>query len=234
MSLYVTSDLHGYPLTSFRKLLQHVNFTDDDTLYVLGDVIDRNGDGGIDTLLWIMDQPNVVFILGNHEAMLLSCEFLFTEITDESLDALTDKQVHILMTWIRNGAEPTMKAIGTLSTNTRNDIFDYLRDAPLYDMVEVDERVFFLVHAGLGSFSAEKKLSEYSAHDFLWHRPSPKERYWDNVTVVLGHTPTQAYGMRGQAFVTDTWIDIDTGAGNGGHPMLLRLNDMKEFYMDEK
>ena len=31
--------------------------------------------------------------------------------------------------------------------------------------------------------------------------------------------------------VTDTWIDIDTGAGYGRAPMLLRLDDLKAFYV---
>ena len=32
--------------------------------------------------------------------------------------------------------------------------------------------------------------------------------------------------------VTDTWVDIDTGAACGGSPMLLRLDDMRPFYAD--
>ena len=82
---YVTSDLHGYPLDSFLRLLESAGFGDSDCLYVLGDVIDRNGDGGVAMLRWMMTRPNVEMILGNHEAMLLSCAFLFTEITDENM-----------------------------------------------------------------------------------------------------------------------------------------------------
>ena len=33
-------------------------------------------------------------------------------------------------------------------------------------------------------------------------------------------------------FCTDTWIDIDTGAAGGGAPMLLRLDDLRPFYVD--
>ena len=86
---YATSDLHGYPLDSFLRLLEKAGFSDSDVLYVLGDVIDRNGDGGIAMLRWMMSRPNVEFILGNHEAMMLSCTFLFEEITDENVDRLT-------------------------------------------------------------------------------------------------------------------------------------------------
>ena len=77
--IYVTSDLHGYPLEKFIDMLKSVNFSEADTLYILGDVIDRGKDG-IKLLKWCMQQDNVELILGNHEAMLLSCDFLFDEI----------------------------------------------------------------------------------------------------------------------------------------------------------
>ena len=45
---YVTSDLHGYPLADFLRLLDKARFSDADDLIILGDVIDRNGDGGVE------------------------------------------------------------------------------------------------------------------------------------------------------------------------------------------
>ncbi len=42
---YVISDLHGYPDDKFKVLLYKAGFSDSDTLYILGDVIDRSGDG---------------------------------------------------------------------------------------------------------------------------------------------------------------------------------------------
>ena len=53
---YVISDLHGYPLDKFKALLDKVKFSNSDMLYILGDVIDRNGDGGIELLRYIMAQ----------------------------------------------------------------------------------------------------------------------------------------------------------------------------------
>ena len=48
---------------------------------------------------------------------------------------------------------------------------------------------------------------------------------------VFGHTPTIAFGdeFEGKIIKTATWIDIDMGAGFGREPVLLRLDDMKEF-----
>lgn len=68
--IFVTSDVHGYPLPDFLRLLEKAKFSDADDLIVLGDVIDRNGDGGIEMLRWMLQQVNVRMILGNHEAML--------------------------------------------------------------------------------------------------------------------------------------------------------------------
>ena len=233
---YATSDLHGYPLNSFLKLLDSAEFGDDDTLYILGDVIDRNGDGGAAMLRWIMEQPNVEMILGNHEAMLLSCAFLFEEVTDEGIEHLTEEQMHHLLQWVRNGSHPTMNALREIrekEPEVLTDLLDFLRDLPLYDAVSVGGKDFLLVHSGLGNFSPEKKISEYTMDELIWHRPAEDERYFPDVMTILGHTPTgYLWGESGKMFVTDTWIDIDTGAAAGLSPMLLRLDDLKPFYAE--
>ncbi len=71
MATYVISDIHGeYEL--FIKLLEKIRFTSADTLYVLGDVIDR-GPHPIKALLKLMEMPNAVCLVGNHEVMALKC-----------------------------------------------------------------------------------------------------------------------------------------------------------------
>lgn len=233
--IYVTSDLHGYPLEKFMALLDSVRFGNDDFLFILGDVIDRNGDGGVSLLRWIMLQPNVELLLGNHEAMMLDCAFLFEEITDDSLNRLTAGRMDALARWLANGAEATLASLRRLNARDPDaiaDIFAFLRDAPLWDTVPTEDRDFILTHAGLGNFSPGKRLSRYDDRELLWHRPSKDERYHDHIITVFGHTPTALYGTPGRAFRTDTWIDVDTGAAGGGSPMLLRLDDMREFYAD--
>ena len=229
--IYATSDLHGYPLQQFTDFLKTVRFKDSDYLFVLGDVIDRNGDGGVAMLQWMMLQPNVELILGNHEAMLLSCAFLFDEVTMASVDGLTADRMGMLSNWLYNGAQPTLEALRSLQGRDEiNDILDYLREAPLYDTVSTGGRDFLLVHSGMEGFSPERPLSDYSADELLWCRPRPEQRYFEDVTTVLGHTPTRYYGCPGRAFRTPTWIDIDTGASGGNPPMLLRLDDLQAFY----
>lgn len=232
--IYTTSDIHGYPLNSFLELLSSSGFGDSDTLYVLGDVIDRNGDGGVAMLRWMMAQPNVEFILGNHEAMLLSCSFLFDEITEENADHLNFHQMQLMLQWMNNGAEPTLKSLHELKNTDPNalmELLDYLEDAPLYAYTSTCGRDFLLVHSGLGNFSPNKKISSYTPDELLWHRPTIGEYYFSDVLTVFGHTPVgYSFGERGKMFMTDTWIDIDTGAASGASPMILRLDDLKPFY----
>ncbi|MBR3275241.1 MAG: metallophosphoesterase [Eubacterium sp.] len=91
--------MHGYPHDAFLALLERAGFSDTDFLYILGDVIDRNGDGGVRTLVWLLSRANVQLLLGNHEAMLLSCRFIFDEITKDSINALSPEKMQILNTW---------------------------------------------------------------------------------------------------------------------------------------
>ena len=232
--IYVTSDLHGFPLKDFRKLLDQAKFSEDDFLFVLGDVMDRNGDGGVEMLRWMMLQPNVVLLKGNHEAMMLACDFIFEEVTDDLLDRLDEDKIIDLQTWLYNGAEPTVDSLMKLhkkQPETFYNLLAYVHEAPLYETVSLPIGDYLLTHAGLGNFAENKPLSAYNAHDFLWHRPSVNEKYFSNVTTVFGHTPVWYYGREdGRMLRTETWIDIDTGASGGGKPMLLRLDDLKEFY----
>ena len=170
--VYVTSDLHGYPMAKFQALLDGAGFGEEDFLFVLGDVIDR-GEDGVEYLKWLLAQPNAQLILGNHEAMLLSCAFLFQEVTEASLQALTAEDLRLLSNWQQNGAEPTLAALRKLRDNAPEmlaDMLDYLREAPLYELVSAGGRNFLLVHGGLGNFDPRKEPDEYAPHDLLCHR----------------------------------------------------------------
>ena len=60
---YVTSDIHG-EYDKFIEILEQIRLQDMDTLYVLGDVVDR-GPHPIKTLLKLMEMPNAICIVGN-------------------------------------------------------------------------------------------------------------------------------------------------------------------------
>ena len=235
--IYVSSDLHGYPLDLFLRLLEKAEFGDSDRLYILGDVIDRNGDGGVAALRWIRSRPNVEMLLGNHEAMLLSCRFLFEDHAEEDGNPLSGENLRVYMHWLMNGADPTVRSLKALhekNPEALRDILDFLQGLGLVKEVSACGRDFLLVHSGLGGFSPERKLSDYSAEELLWTRPSPDEWYFTDKLTILGHTPTGYLGgEKGRMLRTETWIDIDTGAAGGGAPMLLRLEDLKAFYAEE-
>lgn len=234
--LYVTADLHGIHPKAFQKLLVKAGFSEDDFLFILGDVIDR-GEYGAELLNWLTQQPNIELILGNHEAMLLSCAFLFADVSSESLDALTLENVKLVQNWIDNGGQPTMTGFRKLlkqDPELVGGILEYLRDCPLYEEVDAGGKAYVLVHAGLGeTFSPEKPPEDYTAEDLLFSRPRPDTVYYPDKTVVFGHTPSFYYGenYRGKPVYTDSWINIDTGVYAGNSPVLLCLDTGKEYYL---
>ena len=67
--VYVLSDIHGNECR-FNSILKQIDLQPEDTLCVLGDVIDRHP-GGIRILRRLMAMPNAKMILGNHEYMML-------------------------------------------------------------------------------------------------------------------------------------------------------------------
>lgn len=227
---YVISDLHGYPLKKLKQLFELASFGEDDFCFILGDVIDR-GVYGAQILKWLLTQPNIQLILGNHEAMMLSCRFLFEEITEKSIDALDEQQLALYIDWMGNGGDATTKGLAALKRETVLDILEYLEDAPLFEVATVNGKEFVLTHSGLGKFSPDKPLEAYTPIELLWNRPKPTDEYYADKTVVFGHTPTVLLDAeyRERVMFTKTWIDIDTGAAGGLAPTLLCLDTMTEY-----
>ncbi len=235
--IYVSSDWHGCPLATVKALLAKADFSEDDFLFVLGDVIDR-GEHGVELLEYIMDQPNIELLRGNHEQMLLSCAFLFEEITESSIGSLTPGSMHALHVWKMNGARPTLDALSRRTPERRRDILDFLTDTPIYDTVTAGGRDFLLVHGGLCRDENGRilRLDECDPESLLWTRPELTTVYFRDFITVIGHTPTGFYGeeYRGRILRTDTWINVDTGAARGLTPSLLRLEDLAEFYVESE
>ena len=88
----------------FIELLDKIDLKDTDTLYILGDVLDR-GPHPIKTLRKLMEMPNAICLVGNHEFMAMKClEFLMKEITDKSIEELDNEMLDNLETWQYNGS----------------------------------------------------------------------------------------------------------------------------------
>ena len=233
MSIYVTSDLHGYSLKKLQNKLEEIEFGFNDLLYILGDCIDRGTDG-LNIIRWVMSQSNVTLLLGNHEAMLLDNQFLFDGDSIPAVLDLKGEQRNSYCVWTSNGGYATIDSMQRFSDSQIKHIFRFLEKAPLYKEIEVNGKKFILTHSGLGSFALDKPLHEYSRFDLLWTRPTLNTRYYeDGRKVIFGHSPTVLFGseFRGKPIFTDTWINIDVGAGIGLQPLILRLDDMKRLYI---
>lgn len=167
---YVLADLHGY-YDKYSEMLEKIQFSPTDTLYILGDIIDRGPDG-IRILRDMMLRSNVIPLLGNHEFTAAAClSWMLNDITEESLASLGPAQMGALQGWMNNGGESTFLAVCGLSREEREEILEYIMDMEIYAQVEAGSRSFLLVHAGLGHFVSGKDLSDYDLEDFLFSRP---------------------------------------------------------------
>lgn len=233
---YVCSDLHGR-YDRWSALPEKIDLRPSDTLYVLGDVIDRGPDG-CKILLDMMDRPNVIPILGNHEFTAAVClPWLLEEVTDRSLADLDDARLAALQEWIANGGGPTLRGLQKLSRVEREDILNYLWEMELYAEVQAGGRSFVLTHAGLDHFVPGKPLEDYALEDFLFCRPRPSEAFWPDRYLVYGHTPTRLLrAQMGKPLSDDILpcgqqIAIDCGCGFDGELGCICLDTMEAFYV---
>jgi len=237
MSTYVLSDIHG-EYDKFMDILKQINLKDEDTLYVLGDVLDR-GPHPIKTLLKLMEMPNVICIVGNHELMAVEClSFMMQEITDRSILTLNREMLDNLITWEYNGCKTTLDEFRQLDREMQKEVLEFIRDFQVYEELTVDGRDYWLVHAGLGNFAPEKELEDYDLNDLVWFRPDYGEQYFEDRIVVSGHTPTQFIDGNprpGYIFRKNNHIAIDCGAHiPGGRLAAICLDTGEEYYSEEK
>ncbi|MCI8693180.1 MAG: serine/threonine protein phosphatase [Lachnospiraceae bacterium] len=233
MATYVISDIHGQ-YDMFMELLDKIRLKESDTLYVLGDVLDR-GPHPIRTLKRLMEMSNVICVVGNHELMALEClEFLRKEITDMSIEELDEEMLDNLVTWQYNGSKSTIDEFRRLDAEEKKDVLDFIKEFSIYEEVAADGRDYLLVHAGLGNYSSEKDIEDYSLHDLIWVRADYDVRYFEDTFVITGHTPTQTIRDNpnpGFIYRRNNHIAIDCGAHYpGGRLAAICLETGEEFY----
>ena len=211
------SDMHGQ-YDAYIKMLGAIELSDQDSLYVIGDVIDR-GHGGVDILLDMMDRPNIKMIRGNHEQMML--EVLAYPLPPD--DDITN--------WLDyNGGTATFDAYALLTPEQRSAILDYLLDTPFDMSLTVGGASYYLVH-GCPSPALEP-------YEMIWERVEPGNPRHKRAgsTVVFGHTPTVYYQNKSpwEIFFYDGIIGIDCGCAAQIAPArlgCLRLEDLQTFYV---
>lgn len=236
MATYVIADIHGQ-YGMFMELLDKIKLKETDTLYILGDVLDR-GPHPIKVLLKLMEMPNVIPLVGNHELMALEClEFLCREITEDSVADMDEKIIGNLLTWEANGCRSTLDEFRLLSPDMRQEVIGFLGEFMLYEELTVCGKEFLLVHGGLGNYSPDKDIEEYSLKDLVWSRADYETQYFEDVYVVTGHTPTQNIAQNprpGYIYRHKGHIAIDCGSGfPGGRLAAICLDTGEEFYSRE-
>ena len=230
---YVMSDIHGH-YEKYLAMLEKIAFSDDDTLYVLGDVIDR-GPQPTELLTDMSMRANVIPILGNHEVMAsVLLRRLCVEVTEENAETqITAELLQSIYAWREDGGDTTLAGFRRLPPEDREALLDYLDDFLPYEILEVGGNRCVLVHGGIPYEDRRTPLSRQPLMTLVEHRPDYLMRYWDRAYLVTGHTPTLHIGDAyiGRIYRDHGHIAIDCGAGFGMPLGCIRLDDFHEVYV---
>lgn len=222
--IYAMSDLHGcYDL--YIKMLEKINFSDEDTLYILGDIVDRGPDG-IKIYQDMMKRKNVIPLLGNHDYTALR---MFKKIYNREEFDYLDLGYKM---WMMIGGEPTNNAFLKLSEQEQLEIINYINDFLIFIEINIDGDTFFLSH----SVPTKEQIlneDELECEDFIAGAPEYDKKYFEDKYIVTGHTPTIFIGPKydGKIYIKNNHIAIDCGAVFGRILGCICLNDFKEYYV---
>lgn len=226
------SDIHGL-YDRYLKVLDTINFSDEDYLYILGDVIDR-GPQSFEILFDIMDRKNVELFLGNHEHMMLTYI--------KGLD---------YRTWFydANGGRRTYHDFINLSDDDQNKIIDYLWTTTLYKELNINNHKYILSHtsallSNVDLFTKDFRENIMEVQDFVWNEYpydidglAYEDKIDEEITLISGHIITRRLHESDEIYIRDfnngyKWIDIDCGCAIGqnlGYLACLAINDAGEI-----
>lgn len=114
MAIYVTSDAHGH-VRALDEALSKISLTSDDTLYVLGDMIDRGPDP-VGVIKLVRSLPNARVLKGNHEQIMLDAI-----IGQDPLDAET---------WDINGGWTTREQLNDMEFEAYEELVRWMAALP--------------------------------------------------------------------------------------------------------
>lgn len=178
MATYVMSDIHGQ-YRWFEKMLKKISFSDEDELYIIGDIIDR-GPENLKMIDKVKNTPNIHLIMGNHEYMALDY-YKFPDYESRSI-------------WFNNGGQKTFQEIHNSEKYFIKDIIEYFSTLPFQKEIEVNGVKYVLTHSDPFADNED---------DMVWHRISIFEDHskWQeaNTIYIVGHTPLPSiYGNRAE------------------------------------
>ena len=222
-------DIHG----NFSKLinvLKKAQLTSNDFLIFLGDYTDRGNENKkvMQFVLNLYDQPNIVFLLGNHDEMLLEhftkCAYkvLHKQITINDINNLSNSQFIDIFkemlvyynNYLPNGGQTTLQEINIFNSDDIKLFKHYLQviyELPMILPININNKEYIFVHAGI---DPNKDLDKQNIYDLLWIRDEFYDNYMGDTTVVVGHTPTLAFNTSQPLpiFRHNNIIMCDTGA----------------------
>ncbi|MBT1070687.1 metallophosphoesterase family protein [Pelotalea chapellei] len=216
---FVVGDIHGCIKTFQRMVEVILQLKQDDTLFLLGDYIDRGPDskGVLDYLLQLLESNyDIRPLLGNHEAMLLNA------IDDESKRPV----------WYGNGGWATMHQFNVDSPETIPQRYQvFLRQLPY--VLTTNDYVF--VHAGL-DFRSKDPIKDSSSYYMLWSRDFFMDASKiEGRVLVAGHTMTPLFSIK-ESLATKR-ISLDNGCFSKGeisYGSLVALDlDKRELLIQE-
>lgn len=222
--IYVISDIHGC-YNEFIEMLKRINFTKNDNLYIIGDVIDR-GKYPIKLLKYIMSQDNMTMIMGNHEKMMLDA------ISSPERNLIKRKGNNLNL-WYWNGGSITDHQFMKLNKEEKTEILCYLKNLPLGLEVTVGQKHYILIHGSpTPNFVEEWNMGKLN-EDVLWKRIghcSSEDVVYPGKIIVVGHTPTYLYGATGIIKIGDKRL-IDCGCVFGESLGCMCLDTEECFYV---
>jgi len=226
--IYAMSDLHGC-YDKYLSMLDKIQLKKEDTLYILGDVVDRGPDG-IKILLDMCERENVIFLRGNHDYTAMR---VFRCLFDQSADFNDDELVPLIQLWVSDGGNTTLEQFMSVSADEKSKALTYLWHSKTFVEIEVNGIQYNLSHT-----VPEKEImlsaDKLTLDDYIMGEPDYELKYFDDKILVTGHTPTglieKAY--TGRIYIKNNHIAVDCGAFfKGGHLGCICLDTMIEYYV---
>ena len=224
--IYVMSDLHGC-YEKYVKMLKKISFSKEDTLYILGDVVDRGPDS-MKILLDIAKRENVILFRGNHDLQAAILLLNLYRLKDRNCPK---ELVEAYKGWLADGGKTTLEEFLTLSEKEREMVLSVLRKSQISKEIEVNGKKYLLAHT-VPEVDFICDYEEWTEEDYTIGEPDYEKVYFDDILVVTGHTPTEYidHNFAGKIWMGNHHIAIDCGAVFGYALGCLCLDTMEEFY----
>ena len=228
--IYVMSDIHGC-YEKYKKMLEKISLSKEDTLYILGDVTDR-GPNGMKVLLDIAKHDNISLFWGNHDrqaAILLSNLYNLDE------KNCPKELVKVYESWFLDGGRETLAEYLSLSDEEQKTVLNVLKNSITAKEIEVNGKTFLLAHT-VPEADRICDYEEWTLEDYILGEPDYEEVYFEDKYIVTGHTPTGYIDRKsmGKIWMGNRHIAIDCGAVFGNPLGCLCLDTLEEFYINIK